>query len=43
MVEALFGTLTNVNFDPEALRKMQAETLERAKALPPGWGKNPRI
>ena len=33
MVEALFGTLTNVNFDPEALRKMQAETLERAKAL----------
>ncbi|MCD7983294.1 MAG: hydroxylamine reductase, partial [Desulfovibrio sp.] len=33
MVEALFGTLTNVNFDPQALRRMQAGTLERAKAL----------
>ncbi|MGE9984604.1 hydroxylamine reductase [Desulfovibrio sp. SGI.169] len=33
MAEALFSTLTNVNFDPQALRRMQAETLERAKAL----------
>ena len=41
MVEALFGTLTNVNFDPEALRKMQAETLERAKALAARLGEKP--
>ena len=41
MVEALFGTLTNVNFDPEALRKMQAETLERAKDLAARLGEKP--
>lgn len=41
MVEALFSTLTNVNFDPEALRKMQAETLERAKALAARLGEKP--
>ncbi len=41
MVEALFGTLTNVNFDPQALRRMQAGTLERAKALAARLGDQP--
>ncbi|MBQ3059800.1 MAG: hydroxylamine reductase [Desulfovibrio sp.] len=33
MYNALFCTLTNVNFDETALRKVQAETLERIRAL----------
>ena len=41
MVEALFGTLTNVNFDPQALRRMEAGTLERAKALAARLGDQP--
>ncbi len=41
MVEALFSTLTNVNFDPQALRGMQAETLKRAQALASRLGDQP--
>ncbi|WP_022656306.1 hydroxylamine reductase [uncultured Desulfovibrio sp.] len=41
MVEALFSTLTNVNFDLRALRRMLADTLERAKALAARLGEHP--
>ncbi len=41
MAEALFSTLTNVNFDPLALRRMRTETLERAKALAARLGEQP--
>lgn len=32
-VKALFSTLTNVNFDPEAFRRLQATTLRHAQEL----------
>lgn len=40
-VWALFSTLTNVNFDPQALRLVQAEALERAKSLAGKIGEQP--
>lgn len=40
-VWALFSTLTNVNFDPQALRLVQAEALERAQSLAAKIGEQP--
>ncbi len=41
LVSALFGTLTNVNFDPAALRRMQAQALQRCDALAARLGESP--
>lgn len=38
---ALFATLTNVNFDPEALRKMQLQAFEHCRTLAAATGETP--
>ena len=39
IADTLFATLTNVNFDPDALKNMQAMTWEKARELAKSMGK----
>lgn len=41
IAEALFATLTNVNFDPEAIRQLQLQTFESCRTLAAQMGEVP--
>lgn len=41
IADALFATLTNVNFDPEALREMQARAFQHCRELAAQTGETP--